>query len=282
MKPLLRIKKYGLVVLLLTAGLMRLGAEVFHDVAYGTEAGTPYEVERLKLDLYIPDDAASGFSTVVWFHGGSLKTGDKAGDIARGLAERLGAHGIAVASVNYRLNPRVVFPAYVEDAAKAVAWVIRHVNDYGGNPRSVFVSGHSAGGYLTAMVGMDSSYLEAMGMPSTDVAGCIPVAGQMITHSTVREERGIPPTQPIVDAAAPVFHVRSPAPPFLNIVADNDLPARREENAYFVAARHAAGQADTSLLVIQNRNHGTVAAKIAEENDPALQAIIAFILRHRP
>lgn len=71
--------------------------------------------------------------------------------------------GFAVVAVNYRLSPKAQNPAYTEDAAAAVAWAYKHIEEYGGSPRRVFVTGHSAGGYLTLMVGLDKSYLQNTG-----------------------------------------------------------------------------------------------------------------------
>ena len=51
--------------------------------------------------------------------------------------------GVAVATVNYRLFPKIKAPAYIEDAAAAVAWVFKNIGDYGGDSSRIYVSGHS-------------------------------------------------------------------------------------------------------------------------------------------
>jgi acetyl esterase/lipase len=251
------------------------------DLPYKTNAETQYERDRCKLDLYLPAKGEE-FATVVWFHGGNIQAGDKAGDIAVVFARRFAGEGIAVASVNYRLHPKVHYPAYIEDAAAAFAFVRREIVKHGGSADRVFISGHSAGGYLTAMVGMDGRYLSAHGLKPADVAGLMPVAGQMITHSTVREERGIPKTQPVIDEAAPAYHARADAPPLLNMVGSQDLPARAEENRYFVAAMKAAGHQDVTYLEVEGRNHGTVASRVGDPDDVVAKAMISFIERLRP
>jgi acetyl esterase/lipase len=250
--------------------------QVVPDLAYKPDGTTEYERERCKLDLYLPR-ARQGFATIVWFHGGSLRSGDKRGDIAVGFAKRFAEDGIAVASVNYRLSPRVTFPAYVEDAAAAVAFVRRQIGSHGGSVDRVFVSGHSAGGYLTSMVGMDARYLEQHTLQADAIAGFMPVSGQMITHSTVRGERGIEPTQPVIDQAAPAFHARPDAPPFLCIVGNEDLPARAEENRYFVAALKAAGHQAVTYLEFEGRNHATIANRMNRPDDDVARALKRFI-----
>lgn len=246
------------------------------DLPYKPDGASDYERQRCKLDLYLPQ-GREGFSTIVWFHGGGLRNGDKGDDIAVGLAKRFSSEGIAVASVNYRLSPQAKYPAYIEDAAAAVAYVRQEIGAHGGSENRVFVSGHSAGGYLTSMVGLATEYLKQHGLEARAVAGYMPVSGQMITHSTVRGERGIPRTTPIIDAAAPAFHATADAPPFLCIAGGNDLPARAEENRYFVAAMRAAGHESISHLEVALRDHGTIASRMNEPDDVVANAIKDFI-----
>ena len=116
-------------------------------------------------------------------------------------------------AVNYRLYPKILTPVYIEDAAAAVAWVFNHIEEFGGDPDLIFVSGHSAGGYLASMVGMDKKWLQTHEIDANRIAGLIPFSGHTITHFTVRKERGIEGTQPVVDDLAPLYHVRKDAPP---------------------------------------------------------------------
>src|SRR5690606_8110805 len=131
--------------------------------------------------------------------------------------------GIAVVAVNYRLSPKVEAPAYIDDAAAAIAWTFKHIGEYGGNPNKIFISGHSAGGYLVAMVGLDKSWLQQYGEDADRLAGIIDFSGHAITHMTVRAERGIKDTQPIVDELAPLYHVRNDAPLLVLITGDREV-----------------------------------------------------------
>jgi dipeptidyl aminopeptidase/acylaminoacyl peptidase len=129
------------------------------------------------------------------------------------------------------------------------------------------------------MLGLDESYLGTFGHGLDDLAGLIPISGQMVTHETVRNERGLPAGRPIVDEAAPVFHVRADAPPLLAIAGSEDLPARPEENRYLVAAMKAVGHADSTYREFAGRNHGTIVSGIPEADDPVAGAIVEFVER---
>ena len=241
-----------------------LAEDVFYYAGPASEHDA-YIQERCFLDLYYPD-SDEGFATIVWFHGGGLRAGEA--NIPDALKEK----GVAIATVNYRLNPRVEAPGYIEDAAAAVAWVFKNIEAYGGDPNRIYVSGHSAGGYLTSMVGIDKKWLAQHDVDADQIAGLIPFSGHTITHFTVRAERGIPGTQPIVDDLAPLYHVRPDAPPLLLITGDREkeLLGRYEENAFMMRMMKVAGHTQTRLLELDGYDHGGMAA-------PAFPLLLDFI-----
>lgn len=234
------------------------------------------ERQRCRLDLYLPVGVRD-YPTLVWFHGGGLKGGERDGRETVAIARRLASAGVAVAAASYRLSPQSTYPAYIEDAAAAVAWTLGHIRERGGDERRVFVGGHSAGGYLAFMVGMDPRYLARHGVALESIAGLIPVSGQTMTHYTVREERGIGRYTIIADEAAPVFHCRAETPPMLVLYADHDMVARAAENEYLVEILKGTGNKGISGLLVRDRDHGSIASKIADEGDPAQTAILRFI-----
>jgi acetyl esterase/lipase len=260
---------------------------VLVDIPYKSgEAFSEYENERCKLDIFLPPHSAA-FSTLVWFHGGGLKNGDKDGRKVESdsvktyaIAKSLASSGIAVVSVNYRLSPKATFPAYIQDAAAAVAWTRQHIAEHNGDPTKIFIGGHSAGGYLTLMLGMDEHYLADAGMKVSEIAGFIPISGQTMTHYTVREERGIDKNTITADEAAPVHFIRKTTPPFLVLYADRDMAARAEENAYFVASMRGVGNERATGIMIEDRTHGSIASKIVNKDDPARTAILEFMKVH--
>ena len=271
----------GLLARLRAEGTDEAGVKVLADLPYRTGGQLEaYEQERSKLDVYLPESPAgsNGFPTLVWFYGGGLTGGNKA-DV-KPMALSLARAGLAVVVPDYRLSPRAHYPAYVEDAAAAFAWAHGHIASLGGKPERFFIGGHSAGGYLALMVSLDAHYLQAEGLDLSAIAGSLPVSGQVMTHYTVRAERGLAQTTITADAAAPVFYCRKATPPMLVLYADHDMPAREEENQYFVAVMHWAGNDRVTGKLITDRNHGTIASRIAEEGDPARMAMLGFIREH--
>lgn len=242
-------------------------------VTYHLEENIPYQKgelddymkERCKLDIYYPENLEN-FPTVVWFHGGGLTGGNKH------IPTTLQNQGFAIVAVNYRLSPKATCPAYIEDAAAAVAWAFENIEQYGGDPDLIFISGHSAGGYLASIVGLDKKWLGVHDIDANQLAGILPCSGQCATHYTIREERNIPRTRSIVDEFAPAYHAREDAPPMVLITGDRalEMAARYEENAYLASLMKLVGHKNTVLYELEGFNHGTML-------DPALQLVVSHM-----
>jgi len=251
-------KKFLLTALLVFITSLALAQEVEYQIKQGipyysklVNQSDEYINERCVLDVYYPSNLTN-FPTIVWFHGGGLTGGEK--KIPAALKEK----GFCVVGVNYRLYPKVKSPKYIEDAAAAVAWVFNNIQIYGGDTSLIFIAGYSAGGYLTNMIGLDKRWLKVYNIDADRIAGLISFSGHTITHFTIREERGIPGTQPIIDDLAPLYHVRSDAPPLILITGDRELEmlGRYEENAYMMRMMKVAGHTKTKLYEMDGYDHG--------------------------
>lgn len=256
--------------------------KVIKDIPYKDDVVslTPYEQERCKLDLTLPV-GPKGFATYVWFYGGGLKHGakDLASEYCTEIRESLAQAGIAVVTPDYRLSPKVKYPAYVDDAAAAFAWTVKHIAEHGGDPHKVFIGGHSAGATLALLVGCDPARLKPHGLTLGSVAGIAQVSAQVLTHFTIREERGQPRHAITADEAAPAFYIKKALPPILTIYAQHDMISRAEENQFFVSTLKAAGHAENYSLRVDNRDHGSVGHNIRHLDDPARLAILNFIAK---
>lgn len=227
-----------------------------------------YRKERCKLDIYYPANKKD-YPTVVWFHGGGLESG------AKDLPDELKEKGIAVISVNYRLSPKAKNPAYIEDAAEAIAWTFQNIESYGGNNSKIYISGHSAGGYLALIVGLDKTYLQKHDIDADKIKGLLPISGQTNTHYTIRKERGLPMNLPIIDEYAPLNKARENCPPTLLITGDRNLEmtARYEENAHLYAILKSFNNKEIALCELQGFDHGSV-------RGPGCYLVVDWIWKH--
>ena len=208
-------KKLSAVLIL--AAAFCVNAEILQEIPY-YEKGAPaqgnveYRNQRCKLHLSLPD-GVKNCPTIVYFHGGGLSAGNAR---VNKFPSHFDLSKTAVAIVNYRLSGKGGnCPDYIYDAAAAVAWVVKNIAKHGGDPKKVYVTGHSAGGYLTAMVALDKKYLNTFGIEPEQLAGYFPVSGQMTTHFQIlAERRKKDPSVPkfAVDEYAPVHHAKKGVP----------------------------------------------------------------------
>jgi len=218
------------------------------------ERDIPYaEPERCRLDVKWPA-GQTNFPTVVWFHGGGLVNGSK--------------HfisiddGIAQVAANYRLLGTNLTDGAVciRDAAAAVAWTLENISRYGGDPKKVYVSGMSAGGYLTMMVGMSPRYLGERGHDIREIAGLAPVSGQATTHFNVRRFAGDKEPQflPKIDDLAPLRWCSKDIPPIVSICGEEpwEWECRSEENRLLIASCIALGHERAWFVSCPYADHG--------------------------
>ncbi|MDO4570017.1 MAG: alpha/beta hydrolase [Planctomycetia bacterium] len=253
-------------VLALLISSVVYAAETQKNVSYNLAEVPPcgdaqYAAERRFLDVHVPDALPADAPILVWFHGGGLSGGGKH------IPQPFLNQKFVTIAADYRLFPRAKVGDALEDAAAVVVWAMKNAQNYGADPKKIYVSGHSAGGYLAAMIAMAPQYMEKFGASNMDIAGAFPVSGQMTTHFRIVSERAgshsSAPNNPLlIDEFAPLFYTTRPVPPMHLLVGDPKLewPARVEENALLAAMLKTVKHAN--LVVFQsypNTNHGTVA-----------------------
>ena len=241
---------------------------VHKGIYYGPEDGTEYQQERCQLDIYLPSDQPEKFPVLIYFHGGGITGGSRGGP-------NLTSQGVCLVAPSYRLSPRAQCPDYLNDAADSVAWTFKNIEKYGGDPDRIFVGGMSAGSYLAAMITMDKSWLEKRGIDIDRIAGLLPISGHMITHFTVRKERGLSASTGLSDEFAPLYHVRKTPFPIFIQCGDNDYPSRQEENKLFVSMmiRYAKQPAEDIIYKEYPGTHGTFGKDKQKQED-----FVRFIL----
>ena len=209
------------------------------------------------LDLRFAE-GVTGFPTVVWFHGGGLVNG-------RRHFVDFSDKTIAVVAVEYRLmgeTNAIRGAECITDAAAAVAWTLDRIADYGGDPAKVFVSGSSAGGYLTMMVGMDPRWLAKFGHKTSELAGLAPDSGQATAHFNVRKFAGDSRSrwQPLIDEWAPLNYCENwrNIAPIVIICGESpwELRGRAAENRLLAEVLRAMGHKKVWYVSLPYASHG--------------------------
>ncbi len=243
-----------------------------HNICY-TAAG---EAEGL-LDLYFPI-GNSAFPLLIFFYGGGLEGGAKE-DISF-LAKEFAGSGIAVATPNYRLLPHAAYPVFIEDAAKSVSWLTKHINEY--FPcKDVFIGGHSAGAYIAMMLCFDRSYLSMQGVNADDFSGYVFCSGQPTTHFNVLKYRGEDCRRVIIDEAAPIYHICPKGAPLQIICADHDMENRLEQTQLMVSTlKHFGYEKEVDFQLLRGYDHGNYLQQAGRRHSKLYQVAAGFIQKY--
>jgi acetyl esterase/lipase len=241
------------------------------NLAYGDDA-------RQRLDVYAPTQAGHR-PIVIFFYGGTWSGGKKSeyAFVGAALAER----GYVTVIPDYRLYPQVRFPTFVEDGARAVAWVQQHAREFGGDPARLVLMGHSAGAHIAALLALNPSYLAAAGLRPHSIAGFIGLSGPYALApdtNTLRTIFGAPYTP---SDWQPLNFASREAPPTLLLHGANDKVVYSSHTEKLRDALLSDGaQVETHLY--PGRGHADTIASftvVARHRTPALAQSLAFLAR---
>lgn len=207
---------------------------VARDLPYGDDP-------RQKFDLYGPQwkPGQPTLPVIVFFYGGGWDSGSRS--LYGWAAQALAARGFLVALPDYRVVPQVVFPAFIEDAARATARVAEVVGQYGGDRARLGVAGHSAGAHLAMMITLDRRYMEAVGQPdlikaAAGLAGPYEFLPFDVPASINAFGRAPDPTM-----TQPVTFVRADAPPLWLGHGTDDTVVHDDDTIILNQRMHAVG-----------------------------------------
>ena len=248
--------------------------------AHGVAAtpGLEFDPEHhLSLDVYAPKTADAA-PVVVFFYGGSWEGGKRRW--YRYVGDSLASNGIVAIVPDYRKFPDVRFPEFMRDAARAVAWARDHAREFGGDPKRLFVMGHSAGGQIAALLAADKRYLAEVDMRPRDLRGMIGLAGAYAFLPFVDNEPQIFGDDPggRYDSQ-PINFIDGDEPPMLLLQGtdDDEVP---QHNAEVVAERAQAMDGTAVLKLYPGVGHSSILLSFARGDAsqvPALRDTLDFI-----
>lgn len=251
------------------------------DVAYLEPAAGGNELNR--LDIYQPR-TGDNYPVLVYVHGGGWSRGDKR---AVGFkADHFVAQGYVLVSVNYRLRPDVPITTLQEDLASAVAWVNRNIARYGGDPRNLFLMGHSAGAHLVTMVGTRRDLLAQHRLGLDSIRGVIELDTAaldvpfLMTYSKFHRPI-FGSDEQVLRAISPTHHVTpgQHTPPFLLVVAANNRQ-KLVQSQRFADVLRKAGIGVTTIEAPE-RTHTTLNRNIGSPKDRYTNRIMGFLEENR-
>jgi acetyl esterase/lipase len=244
------------------------------DTSYGA-------LPRHKLDVYTPIQAApkGGYPVVVFFYGGAWNRGEKAD--YKFVGEALASHGILTLVADYRLYPEVRYPEFLNDCAMALAYGLQKAESLNGNPKRVFVMGHSAGAYNASMLALDSRWLKTVGHLPAELAGFIGLAGPydfLPMTNTDTQPVFFHPNYPA--GSQTIDYVSASAPRTFLGAAKEDNLVNPQRNSVGLHDRLKAAGAPVTLQMYDRVNHITLVAALGAPFrwlGPVLDDVVLFV-----
>jgi acetyl esterase/lipase len=247
--------------------------------------------ERQKLDLYLPIASEQPAPLIIWIHGGAFKMGSKEGIEFDPVPLEYLSLGFAIASLNYRLSQHAVFPAQTQDCKAAVRWLRAHAAQFNLNPEKFGAWGPSAGGHLSAMLGV-TGHVAALDVgehlnQSSRVQCVVDYFGptdflqmdaQRLPTGMIHDNADSPESELIGGAiqqhkeatarANPISYVTrdaaQTAPPFLIVHGDADPLVPYGQSVIFAEALHTAN-VPTTFYTVRGGGHGRFTDPVVPE-----------------
>ncbi len=233
------------VVLLANEWAMARTSHRVADIAYVSATAPDFDTKRHRLDVYQPKkESATPRPVVLFIHGGSWNSGSKDDILYKTIGRRLAKQGFVGVVISYRLSPQALVPQQADDCARALAWTVTHIKEYGGDPARIVLMGHSAGGGLAALLATGSDTLLAKhGLPATAAHAVLlddPAGLDMLDYLQKQAYEGdaqylIPFTRDpkVWRQSSALYHMRAGAPPYSMYIGGNTYPSISGSGAKF-------------------------------------------------
>jgi arylformamidase len=237
------------------------------DLAYGPH-------DREKLDIFLP--AGDGAPIFAFIHGGYWQWNDKEG--FEFLAKELNAAGAGFANIEYALCPSVTIAELTDQCRRAIAFLWREAATYGYDANRIVVSGHSAGGHLTAMMQATDWPAFEGGLPMGVVAAGLPISGiydlEPIRLTPLNDAVQMKPQD--VAEVSPMFMPPTSAGESI-IAFGGDEYDEFDRQASDIAAAWAKHGIATSTLNLPGRDHFTALSALAETDHDLFAAALKLL-----
>lgn len=241
----------------------------------------------LKLDVYSPKKVDKPKHVLVFIHGGNWVRGKKS--IYKFFGKGFAKKGIVTVIINYRMGENATYDSLTTNSAMALKWVKQNISQYKGDTNSIFVSGHSAGGHLAALIATDDSYFDKLNIKNP-IKGTILIDAfglDMYTYlSTNKSDYSkryyslFSQDPSIWKKGSPIFHLKKDMPPFLMFVGTKTVPVIIQGSNDFLKALKPY-YPETKLIEVKGKHHVGMIFQFLNRRNKAYIEIINFMHKEK-
>ncbi len=259
-------------------------SSIHKDIPYLEASQKDFDPEKHVLDVYAPTQTSGHSPVLIFIHGGSWNTGNK--NTYRFLGKGFAAKGIVTVIINYRLSPDVTYAPMADDCAAAVKWVHTHIAEFGGDSSRIFLSGHSAGGHLAALICNDPVYFAKQNIVHP-VKGCILIdafgldmVSYFATSTSTKKDAWFRKTftnNPVTwKKGSPLYYISSHTIPQNIWIGKKTYPTIQTQGKNYHQALRDAG-VTAQLEEFKHKKHIGMISQFVKKSSPVYEKIIMFM-----
>ncbi|MCF0056794.1 alpha/beta hydrolase [Dyadobacter sp. CY356] len=244
--------------LLTLSGCTFLGNKAHKNIIYAKATG---KIPDQELNIFEPNKPKSPKDVLIFIHGGNWNSGKKSQYSLMGRSWT--KKDIVYVIIDYPLSPSATYKEMAEYSAKSVKWVKENIQNYGGNPDRIFISGHSAGGHLAALISIDDQYFKKLGMENPirgliliDAAG-LDMYGYLLEEKFSNDNtylKTFTPDQKNWKDASPLYHLHKEMPPMTIFRGEKTYPSIASSNEKFIKALREYAP-ETPYEILKGKKH---------------------------
>lgn len=243
--------------------------------------------EEQALNIFAPRSPRKAKEVLVYFYGGNWTSGKRS--LYSFLGNRLARKGVVTVIVDYPKSPAAQYDEMAADAALSVKWVQEHIAAYGGDPEKIFVSGHSAGGHLAALISMDPRYFRELGI-ANPVKGAILIDAAGLDMHWYMKEVDYGPQGSYLNVftknpevwkmASPIYHISPSNPPLLLLRGGRTYPTLASGTDRFVAALRKQG-IEPRVILQPKKTHIPMITQFFNVYNPRYKDLLQFMKKEK-
>lgn len=236
-----------------------------------------------QLTVFAPRKHGKQNDVLIFIHGGNWNSGKKS--LYGFLGRRLARKGIVAVVIDYPLSPQAQYNDMAMAAARSVQWVQKNIERYGGDPSNIFVSGHSAGGHLAALISVRNNYFDTLSMKNPIRGAILIDAAGLDMYGYLKEEK-FPPEHTYMrtftsnpnawKAASPLYHLHEGMPPMLIYLGGKSYPSIINSNQKFVKSLKSF-VADPEFFILKGKKHIPMITQFLRSGNPLYAEMIEFM-----
>ena len=288
-KIIIKTSLYYLIFFLITAPLpVILSSCAFKSITRSKsveylKADSSTHIVSQKLNIFAPRKQKKQKDVFIFIHGGNWNSGKRS--LYSFLGTRLARKNVVSLIIDYPLSPKAGYKEMSFASAAAIKWAKDNIANYGGNPERIFISGHSAGGHLAALISLDNEYFDTLGITN-------PIKGVILIDAAGLDMYGYLKSENLEEGhtyyttfthnpaiwkkATPLYYLNSRIPPMLIYRGGKTYPSIKESNEKFITALKKIAPG-TSYQVLKGKKHVPMILQFFWSANPRYKEIIQFM-----